>query len=116
MSKLQTITKTENQSRMSVDKHLERAYNLPSGLYYPEFYYCQREVSRSPQRSGSSFSQVCGWLSDIALVIDGQVYYPAARRLHCGGQDITDSLKRLLLQQQRDTSYREAPFGALGRL
>jgi triphosphoribosyl-dephospho-CoA synthetase len=43
------------------------------------------------------------------------VYYPAARRLQYGGQDVTEYLRRLLLQQ-KDTSFRETPVGAVTRL
>lgn len=45
-------------------------------------------------------------------MIDGQVYYPAARRLKYGGQDVTEYLRHLLLQQ-KDTSFREAPTSEL---
>ncbi|CAL8461863.1 g1394 [Coccomyxa elongata] len=53
--------------------------------------------------------------TDIVPVIDGQVYYPAARRLKYGGQDVTEYLRRLLLQQ-KDTSFREAPTNELQRV
>ena len=57
----------------------------------------------------SSFSHVS---ADIAPVIEGQVYYPAARRLSYGGEDVTEYLRRLL-QQQQDTAFREAPRSEL---
>lgn len=54
-------------------------------------------------------------VADIVPVIDGQVHYPAARRLKYGGQDVTEYLRRLLLQQ-KDTSFREAPTNELQRV
>jgi actin-related protein len=53
--------------------------------------------------------------ADIVPVIEGQVYYPAARRLSYGGEDVTEYLRRLL-QQQEDTAFREAPTSELHRL
>ena len=53
--------------------------------------------------------------ADIVPVIEGQVYYPAARRLSYGGKDVTEYLLRLL-QQQEDTAFREAPTSELHRL
>ncbi|KAK9908828.1 hypothetical protein WJX75_003441 [Coccomyxa subellipsoidea] len=53
--------------------------------------------------------------TDIVPVIEGQVYYPAARRLSYGGEDVTEYLRRLL-QQQEDTAFREAPTSELHRL
>ena len=54
-------------------------------------------------------------IADIAPVVDGQVYYPGTRRLKYGGQDVTEYLRRLLLQQ-KDTSFREASINELQRL
>jgi len=53
--------------------------------------------------------------ADIAPVVEGQIYYPAARRLNYGGQDVTEYLRRLL-QQQKDTAFRELPTADLQHL